>query len=51
MTENLHLLLPEFLLASLALVVLGIDLFLPDRRKHLLAWLSVAGWRVCWPLR
>ena len=43
MTENLHLLLPEFLLASLAIVVLGIDLFLPARRKHLLAWLSVAG--------
>ena len=43
MTENLHLLLPEFLLASLALVVLGVDLFLPDRRKHLLAWFSVAG--------
>ena len=43
MTENLHLLLPEFLLASLALVVLGIDLFLPAGRKHLLAWLSVVG--------
>ena len=43
MTENLHLLLPEFLLAALALLVLGIDLFLPERQKHLLAWLSVAG--------
>ena len=43
MTENLHLLLPEFLLAALAILVLGIDLFLPEERKNLLAWLSVAG--------
>ena len=43
MTENLHLLLPEFLLAVLAILVLGIDLFLPEERKNLLAWLSVAG--------
>ncbi len=43
MTENLHLLLPEFLLAALAVVVLAIDLFLPQERKNLLAWLSVAG--------
>ena len=43
MTDNLHLLLPEFLLASLAILVLGVDLFLPAGRKHLLAWLSVAG--------
>ena len=43
MTENLHLLLPEFLLASLAITVLAIDLFLPEERKNLLAWVSVAG--------
>ena len=43
MTENLHLLLPEFLLASLAIVVLGIDLVLPEKHKNLLAWISVLG--------
>ncbi len=43
MTENLHLLLPEFLLAALAILVLSVDLFLPEERKNMLAWLSVAG--------
>ena len=43
LTANLHLLLPEFLLAGLALLVLAIDLFLPENRKHLLAWLSVVA--------
>ena len=43
MTANLHLLLPEFLLATLAFVVLGADLFLPRERKHLLGWISIAG--------
>ena len=43
LTENLHLLLPEFLLAGLALLVFAVDLFLPDRHKKLLAWVSVAG--------
>ena len=43
LTSNLHLLLPEFLLASLALVVLTIDLILPAAKKYLLAWISVAG--------
>ena len=43
LTENLHLLLPEFLLAALALLVFAIDLFLPDRHKNLLAWMSAAG--------
>ena len=43
LTANLDLLLPEFLLAGLALLVLAIDLFLPANRKHLLAWLSVVG--------
>ena len=41
LTADLHLLLPEFLLAGLALLIFAIDLFLPDNRKHLLAWLSV----------
>ena len=43
MTENLHLLLPEFLLALLAIVILGIDLFIADRWKSVLPWFSVAG--------
>ncbi len=43
LTSNLHLLLPEFLLATLAFVVFAIDLVLPDNRKNLLAWISVAG--------
>jgi NADH-quinone oxidoreductase subunit N len=43
MTQNLHLLLPEFLLATLAFVVLSADLLLPPERKHLLGWASIAG--------
>jgi len=43
MTENLHLLLPEILLASLAIVVLCMDLVLPKRCKSFLAWISVIG--------
>ena len=43
LTANLHLLLPEFLLAGLALLVFAIDLFLPANRKNLLAWLSVVA--------
>ena len=43
LTEDLHLLLPEFLLAALALVVLAVDLVLPPGKKNLLAWISVAG--------
>ena len=43
LTEDLHLLLPEFLLASLAFLVLAVDLVLPASRKFLLGWLSVAG--------
>jgi len=43
MTQNLHLLLPEFLLATLAFVVLAADLLLPPERKHLLGWASIAG--------
>ena len=43
LTSNLYLLLPEFLLATLAFVVFAIDLVLPDNRKNLLAWISVAG--------
>ena len=43
LTSNLHLFLPEFLLAALAFVVFGIDLLLPASRKDMLAWISVAG--------
>ena len=43
LTANLHLLLPEFLLAGLALLVFAIDLFLPANRKNLLAWFSVVA--------
>ena len=35
--------LPEFLLAALAIVVLAVDLVLPASKKYLLAWLSVTG--------
>ena len=43
LTSDLHLLLPEFLLAALAFLVLAVDLVLPESKKHHLAWLSVAG--------
>ena len=43
LTENLHLLLPEFLLAALAFLVFAIDLVLPSNKKNLLAWVSVTG--------
>ena len=43
LTANLDLLTPEFALAGLALLVFTLDLLLPDDRKHLLAWLSIAG--------
>ncbi len=40
---NVNLLTPEFILAGVGLLVLGADLILPQRRKHWLAWLGVAG--------
>ena len=43
LTTDLHLLLPEFLLAALAFVVFAVDLVLPAERKHYLGWLSVVG--------
>ena len=43
MSIDFSLFLPEFLMAGLALLVLGVDLFLPSDRKHWLAYLSVAG--------
>lgn len=43
LTENIHLLTPEFALAGLALLVFVIDLFLPQNRKDLLGYISVFG--------
>ena len=43
LTANLHLLTPEFALAGLALAVFAADLVVPEGRKYLLGWLSVAG--------
>jgi NADH-quinone oxidoreductase subunit N len=43
LTQNLHLLTPEFALAGLAFLVFAVDLFLPDNRKDLLAWISILG--------
>jgi len=43
LTANLHLLSPEFALAGLAFAVFAVDLLLPDNRKEVVAWLSVAG--------
>ena len=43
LTDNIHLLAPEFALAGLALVVFAIDLVLPAGRKALTPWLTAAG--------
>ena len=43
LTANLDLLTPEFALAGLAFLVLAADLLLPEGRKRLLGWLSIAG--------
>ena len=43
LTDNLGLLTPEFALAGLAILVFAVDLVLPESRKGLLAWLSIAG--------
>lgn len=43
LTENLQLLTPEFALASLALLVFFVDLFLPEDRKELLGGLAILG--------
>ena len=37
------MLTPEFALAGLALLVLAVDLVVPEGRKNLLGWLSMAG--------
>lgn len=43
MNNDFTLLIPEFLVAGLAFIVLTVDFFLHSERKHLLAYLSVLG--------
>ncbi len=43
MTNDFSLLVPEFLVAGLAFLVLTADFFLPSARKHLLAYFSAVG--------
>ena len=43
MNNNFLLLLPEFIVTGLAFVVLGLDLFLPERRKWMLPIVAVVG--------
>ena len=43
LSENIHLLTPEFALAGLAFLVFAVDLFLPEGKKGNLALLSIAG--------
>ena len=43
LTDNLHLLTPEFALAGFAFVIFVLDLLMPDDRKDLLGWLSALG--------
>lgn len=43
LSENIHLLTPEFALAGLAFLVFAVDLFLPEGKKGLLGWLSIVG--------
>ena len=43
LTANLDLLTPEFALAGLAFLVFSVDLLLPEDKKDLLPWLSIAG--------
>ena len=41
--NDFSLLLPEFLLTGLAFIVLGVDLFLVERDKRYLPWVSSTG--------
>ncbi len=43
MTENILSLLPELLLLLLALLILGLDLILPERGRAGLGWLAAVG--------
>ncbi len=40
---DLWVLLPEFWLAALGLVLLGVDLVISDRQKHVVGWVAVVG--------
>ncbi|MDT8375420.1 MAG: NADH-quinone oxidoreductase subunit N [Mariprofundaceae bacterium] len=41
--ENLELLLPEIIIALMAMAILLIDLFIPKEKKQISAWLAVAS--------
>ena len=43
MNNNFLLLIPEIMVVGVAFVVLGLDLFLPERRKWMLPFVAVAG--------
>jgi NADH-quinone oxidoreductase subunit N len=43
LSANIELLTPEFALAGLAFLVFAVDLFLPEGKKGMLGWLSIAG--------
>ena len=43
MNNNFLLLIPEIMVVGVAFVVLGLDLFLPERRKWVLPFVAVAG--------
>ena len=43
LTANIYLLTPEFILAGLALLVLAVDLFLPDGKKSILPIICISG--------
>jgi NADH-quinone oxidoreductase subunit N len=43
LSDNLELLTPEFALAGLAFLVFALDLFLPEGKKRLLAFVSIVG--------
>ena len=43
MNIDFALLVPEFLIAGLAFVLFGVDLFIPAKMKGVLPFLAVAG--------
>ncbi|MEO2141082.1 MAG: hypothetical protein ABGX63_02760, partial [bacterium] len=43
LSDNLELLTPEFALTGLAFLVFALDLFLPEGKKRLLAFVSIFG--------
>ncbi|MEE9286393.1 MAG: NADH-quinone oxidoreductase subunit N, partial [Dehalococcoidia bacterium] len=43
MNVDFSLFIPEFVMAGMAMVVLTVDLFLPDNRKHWIPFIALAG--------